>query len=149
VAETNVPITPGAGANIAGFVDPAGNVRQAMVVGDPVTGDVAGTDGAGKLLVYPPEVVALLTDLKVRLGVLLGSSAGTLPDAGGRTRVLLDAISSSLTLATVSTVTAVGTVNAVTTVGSVSQVGGQNASLVVQSLMNGGAGELRRQITVT
>lgn len=65
------------------------------------------------------------------------------PDAAARMRVAIDAISASLTLATITTV---GTV---TTLTNQSQVGGVSANDQIPALMTMRADGLRRNITVT
>jgi hypothetical protein len=61
-------------------------------------------------------------------------------------RVAIDAISASLTLATVTTV---GTVTTVSTLTNQTQIGGLAATEQIPSLMRLGADSLRRNISVT
>lgn len=89
---------------------------------------------------------SLLEELLMELRVLAANLGGSFPDTTGRTRVLIEALSAGLTLATVTTVTTVGAVSAVTNIVS---EGGQPANTNVPSLMNVVAyNGLRTQIVV-
>lgn len=81
---------------------------------------------------------SLLEELLTDMRVLVANLGGTFPDTAGRVRVLLDAMTSTVTLATV------------TTVGNVSSEGGVPANSNVGSFMNTAAFEgIRRQIVVS
>lgn len=87
---------------------------------------------------------SLLEELLMELRILVANLAGSLPDTAGRTRVLVDSITGSLTLGTVTTV------STVTSVTNVAQEGSQPANTNVPSLMNIAAyNALRPQIVVS
>jgi hypothetical protein len=75
-----------------------------------------------------------------------------MPDVAGRLRVVVDAITGSLTLATITTVGTVTTVSTVTTLSTLTnqtQVGGNPAFEQIPALMRLGADSLRRNVSVT
>jgi hypothetical protein len=87
------------------------------------------------------ELIQATEALRMAVQALTRSGIGqSLPDGSGRLRILLDAITTSLTLATITTV---GTVSNQT------NIGGFSANPQTPSLMNGGADLLRRNISVT
>lgn len=150
----NVAITPGSGATAA--ADDIGGVlfqRVKVAVGaDGVNdGDVSSVNpmpvaGYG-------ELVEAIEALRMAVQALTRSGLGqSLPDTSGRIRVLLDAITASLTLATITTVGTVSTVTGVTTVSTVtnqSQIGGTVANDHIPALLHLQADNLRRNIAVT
>jgi hypothetical protein len=69
-----------------------------------------------------------------------------MPDTAQRLRVVVDAITAGLTLATITTV---GTVTTVSTMTNQTQVGGFAATEQIPSLMRLGADSMRRNISVT
>lgn len=107
------------------------------------------------------ELVQALEALRMTVQSLSRSVGLATVDTTGRLRVLLDSISASLTLATITSVGTVTTVTGVTTVSTVTGVttvstlsnqtsmGGINANDQVPSLMRIAADGLRRNITVT
>lgn len=84
---------------------------------------------------------ALLEELLVRLGQLVGNLSQSFPDTSGRTRVLLDAVTAGFALP-VSTVTTVASVT------NVASEGGYAANPVVPSMMQAAYNGLRAQIVV-
>ena len=96
------------------------------------------------------ELVESLESLRVAVQALTRSGLGqTMPDTAMRLRVALDAISASLTLATITTVGTVTTVTTVSTVTNQSQLGGFAAQDQIPALMRMAADSSRRNITVT
>jgi hypothetical protein len=139
----------------------------------PATGDVIATDDIGgvnyqriKLIhgsdgvndgdvslnnPYPVtltqgEVVEALEAMRMAVQSLSRSIGQSMPDVAGRLRVVVDAITGSLTLATITTV---GTVTTVSTMTNQTQVGGNPAFEQIPALMRLGADSLRRNVSVT
>ena len=138
----------------------------------PATGDVIATDDIGgvnyqriKLIhgsdgvndgdvslnnPYPVtltqgEVVEALEAMRMAVQSLSRSIGQSMPDVAGRLRVVVDAITGSLTLATITTV---GTVTTVGTLTNQTQVGGNPAFEQIPALMRLGADSLRRNVSV-
>ena len=86
------------------------------------------------------ELIEALEAMRMAVHSLTRSIGQTMPDVAGRMRVALDAISASLTLATVTTVS---------TVTNQTQLGGNPAFEQIPALMRLGADSLRRNIVVT
>lgn len=81
---------------------------------------------------------SLLEELLTDMRVLVANLGGTFPDPAGRVRVLIDSMTTALTLTTVTTVT------------NLAQEGSQPANTNVGSFMNIAAFEgIRRQIVVS
>jgi hypothetical protein len=98
------------------------------------------------------EALEALEACRVYLQALTRTIGQTLPDTAGRQRVLIDAISASLTLATVTTVgtvTTVSTVTSVTTLANQTNIGGVAAVEHIPSLMRVASGCTRQLISVT
>jgi hypothetical protein len=139
----------------------------------PATGDVIATDDIGgvnyqriKLIhgsdgvndgdvslnnPYPVtltqgEVVEALEAMRMAVQSLSRSIGQSMPDVAGRLRVVVDAITGSLTLATITTV---GTVTTLSTLTNQTQVGGNPAFEQIPALMRLGADSLRRNVSVT
>jgi hypothetical protein len=89
------------------------------------------------------EVADALQAMQLMVETLKNTIGKTRVDSGGRLRILLDSISASLTL---STITTVGTV---TTLSNQSQIGGVNANDQVPSLRRIAASTLYNRIIVT
>jgi len=85
--------------------------------------------------------------LKILMNII--GSNSTLPDASGRVRILLDAISASLTLATVTTVGTVSSVTSITTLAGQTAIGGWFATNQVPSTMQIPVNQLRSNILIT
>jgi hypothetical protein len=96
------------------------------------------------LAVADNETASLVMALRSLINVL-GSNA-SLPDTAGRTRIILDAITASLTLATITTV---GTVTSMTTLANQTNIGGLAANMQVASTMQIPVNQLRSQILIT
>jgi hypothetical protein len=91
------------------------------------------------------ELVEAIEALRMAVQSLTRSQGLMTVDTAGRVRILLDAISASLTLGTITTVTGVTTV---TTVTGQTNMGGFAAADQVPSLMHLSADSLRRNIVV-
>lgn len=151
----NVAITAGTGTSIAAD-DIGGVMHQRVKVSHGDDGSATDTSTTNPLPVQLlGEALEALEAVRNAVNALTKTIGSTFPDTAGRQRVLLDAISASLTLATVSTVTAVTTVSTVTTVTTVgtvtnqTQIGGLAAIEVVPSLLRDAAGVLRDRISVS
>jgi len=92
------------------------------------------------------ELIEALEAMRMAVHSLTRSIGQTMPDVAGRMRVALDAISASLTLATVTTV---GTVTTCGTLTNQTQLGGNPAFEQIPALMRLGADSLRRNIVVS
>lgn len=92
------------------------------------------------------EVTETLRQIQMEVEVLKNSIGQSRVDSGGRLRILLDSISASLTLATVTTV---GTVTTVSTVTNQAQIGGVSAIDQVPSLRRQAADSLLIKINIT
>jgi hypothetical protein len=129
---------PGTGASIAtDEVDDGAGLRQFQLVklAHGVDGAAALVSSASGLPVQGVgELMEAIEALRMTVQSLARTVGQVMPDTAGRQRVLLDAITGSLTLGTVTTV---------------SQVGGVAASDQVPALMRIAADALRGKITVT
>lgn len=143
----NVGITPGTGATAA--ADDIGGVlfQRIKLVhgadgvndGDVATGNPLPVAGYGELIETLEAIRMAMQSLNRAAGLLT-------VDTGGRVRMLLDAITASLTLATITTVSTVTTVSTMT---NQSQMGGFAAQDQIPALMHLQADNLRRNISVT
>jgi hypothetical protein len=142
----NVGYTPGSGATVA--ADDIGGVlhqRVKLSIGE----DGSATDAS---LTNPVPVQAIgelieaIEAQRMALQSLVRTMGQTYPDVAGRLRVVVDSISASLTLATITTV---GTVTTVGTLSNQTQIGGLPATEQIPSLMRLGADSMRRNISVT
>jgi hypothetical protein len=106
----------------------------------PVSGPLTSAELASS------EVVDALRQIQMEVEVLKNSIGQSRVDSGGRLRILLDSISASLTLATVTTV---GTVTTVSTVTNQAQIGGVSAIDQVPSLRRQAADSLLMKINIT
>jgi hypothetical protein len=141
----NVPITAGSGTTIAS--DDIGGVQHQRVklsIGE----DGSATD-ASRTNPVPMEAIGELIEAieaqRMALQALVRTIGQSMPDTAGRLRVLVDSISASLTLATITTV---GTVTTVSTLSNQTQIGGLAATEQIPSLMRLGADSARRNISV-
>jgi len=106
------------------------NVSNTSVPVAPVTGTIFDINAVGELI----ECLEAMRQYQASLTRTIGM---VLPDTSGRMRVLIDAITTSLTLSTVTTVT------------SMTQLGTQPAAELVYGALHIGADSLRRNITVS
>ena len=95
------------------------------------------------------EATEALRQIQYEVEVLKNSIGQTRVDTSGRLRVLLDSISASLTLATITTVGTVTTVTTVSTVTNQTQIGGTNANDQVSALRRISADSLLAKIQIT
>lgn len=129
----------------------SGSVEIANDSGSPVPVSGPLTDAQLRAVAVPVDVSGELVEaieaLRMAVQALTRSGLGqTMPDTAARLRVVVDAISASLTLATITTV---GTVTTVGTMTNQTQVGGFAATEQIPSLMRLGADSMRRNISVT
>lgn len=142
----NVGYTPGAGALVA--ADDVGGVlyqRIKPTFGSDGTATDVSTNDPMPIAAYG-ELIEALEAQRMALQALTRTIGQAMPDVAGRLRVAIDAISASLTLATITTV---GTVTTVSTVTNQSQMGTIAANDQIPSLMKMSAGILRNNISVT
>lgn len=142
----NIQITPGSGETVAtdevggrhfqAFKPAFGEDGTATYVSDSNPLPVAGYG----------ELIEALEAQRFALQALTRMVGQGMPDVAGRLRVAIDAISASLTLATITTV---GTVTTCSTLTNQTQVGGLAATEQIPSLMRVAADSLRRNISVT
>jgi hypothetical protein len=95
------------------------------------------------------ETTEALRQIQTEVEVLKNSIGQTRVDTSGRLRVLLDSISASLTLATITSVGTVTTVTTVSTVTNQTQIGGTNANDQVSALRRIAADSLLSKIQIT
>jgi hypothetical protein len=95
------------------------------------------------------ETTEALRQIQTEVEVLKNSIGQTRVDTSGRLRVLLDSISASLTLATITSVGTVTTVTTVSTVTNQTQIGGTNANDQVSALRRISADSLLSKIQIT
>jgi hypothetical protein len=143
---TEVPITPGLGENVAADnIDNRLFQRMKLAVGGENVG-VDVSDSNPMPIRAIGELIEAIEAQRMTLQSLVRSIGQTMPDTAGRLRVLVDSISASLTLATITTV---GTVTTVSTLSNQTQIGGLAATEQIPSLMRLGADSARRNISVT
>lgn len=92
------------------------------------------------------ELIEATEAMRMAIQALTHTIGMVLPDAAGRQRVVVDAMTSGLTLSTVSTVSTVTTVGTVT---SQTNLGGHPANDQIPALMRMSADALRRNIVVS
>ena len=121
--------------------------RMKLVYGDDGTnaGDVSLTNPYPVTLTQG-EAVEALEAMRMAVQSLNRAIGQSMPDVAGRLRVVVDAISGALTLATITTV---GTVTTVSTVTNQTQVGGNPAFEQIPALMRLAADTLRGNITTS
>jgi hypothetical protein len=143
----NVGYTPGSGATVA--ADEIGGVlhqRVKLGIGDDGTAVDVSEDNPMPVTLTQGEVVEALEAMRMAVQALSRSIGQSMPDVAGRLRVVVDAITGSLTLATITTV---GTVTTLSTLTNQTQVGGNPAFEQIPALMRLGADSLRRNVSVT
>jgi hypothetical protein len=143
----NVGYTPGSGATVA--ADEIGGVlhqRVKLGIGDDGTAVDVSESNPMPVTLTQGEVVEALEAMRMAVQALSRSIGQSMPDVAGRLRVGVDAITGSLTLATITTV---GTVTTVSTLTNQTQIGGLPAFEQIPALMRLGADSLRRNVSVT
>jgi hypothetical protein len=142
----NVGYTPGAGALVAADdIDGVLYQRIKPTFGSDGAATDVSTNDPMPIAAYG-ELIEALEAQRMALQALTRTIGQAMPDVAGRLRVAIDAISASLTLATITTV---GTVTTVSTVTNQSQMGTIAANDQIPSLMKMSAGVLRNNISVT
>lgn len=138
----------GSGTDVFATDDIGGVNYPRTKVGFGVDGSYVDASATDPLpVVAYGELVEAIEALRMAVQALTRSGLGqTMPDTAARLRVVVDAISASLTLATITTV---GTVTTVSTMTNQTQVGGIAATEQIPSLMRLGADSMRRNISVT
>jgi len=139
----NVGYTPGTGATVA--ADEIGGVlHQRVKIGvgtDGVAVDVS--EGNPMPVAAYGELIEAIEALRMAIQALTRSGLGqSMPDTAQRLRVVVDALTSGITLSTVTNVGAVATVTNQT------QIGGLAATEQIPSLMRLGADASRNNIIV-
>lgn len=92
------------------------------------------------------ELIEVLEAMRLSMHSLTRTIGNAYPDSANRLRVVIDAITGALTLATITTV---GTVTTVTTLTNQTQIGGINAAPQIPAFMGLQVDTLRRNIQVT
>jgi len=148
----NVAYTPGAGAKVATRdVSYSGEAANAQAVGlvtfsgpdDGKTATDVNVENPLPVVAYG-ELVESIEALRMAVQSLTRSGLGqAMPDTAMRLRVVVDAITGSLTLGTVSTVSNVGTLTNQT------QIGGNAANDQIPALMKMAADSARRNISTS
>jgi hypothetical protein len=142
----NTTIKDAANVTVSIASDDVGDVQFQKVKLD-VGGDGATVPVVGSLPVSAVgELIEAIEAQRMALQALVRTIGQSMPDTAGRLRVLVDSISASLTLATITTV---GTVTTVSTLTNQTQIGGLAATEQIPSLMRLGADSARRNINVT
>jgi hypothetical protein len=142
----NVGYTPGSGATVAAD-DIGGVLYQRIKPTFGADGSAVDVSSANPMPIEVlGEAIEAIEAMRYALQALTRTIGQMQPDTASRMRVAIDAISASLTLATITTV---GTVTTVSTLTNQTQVGGLAATEQIPSLMRLGADSLRRNITVT
>lgn len=148
----NVPITAGSGTNIA-TDDIGGAHYQRVKPAWGVDGTAVDVSSANPLPVAPlGEMLETLQTIGFYLASLTRSIGQAYPDASNRLRVVIDNVTSGLTLSTITSVGTVSSVTGVTTVSTLTnqtQVGGQSAAPQIPALMQIAADQLRSSIVVS
>lgn len=120
--------------------------RAKIMLGDDGV-DAGNVSLANPMPVAPVgELIEALEAQRIALEALTKTIGLSMPDVAGRLRVAIDAISGSLTLATITTVATVTTVSSVT---NQAQIGGYAANAQVPAIAQMAADNLRRNIQVT
>ena len=142
----NLAYTAGVGSTVA--TDDIGGVHfQRVKPAIGADGTAVDVSAANPMPVAAyGELIEALEAQRMALQALTRTIGQSMPDVAGRLRVAIDAISASLTLATITTV---GTVTTVSTLTNQTQVGGLAATEQIPSLMRIAAESLRRNISVT
>jgi len=139
----NLAYTPGSGATVA--TDEIGGAHyQRIKLASGADGTAVDVSDATPLPVAAyGELVEALEAMRMAIQSLNRSIGLVQPDTSARMRVVVDAITGSLTLGTVSTVSNISTLTNQT------QVGGFAANDQIPALMHMQADNLRRNISVT
>ena len=139
----NLAYTPGSGASVA--TDEIGGVHyQRIKLATGEEGEASDVSGAAPLPIAAyGELIEAIEVMRMAIQSLNRTIGQVQPDTAARMRVVVDAMTSGLTL---STVGSVSTVNGLT---NQTQIGGLSATEQIPSLMRLGADSLRRNISVS
>jgi hypothetical protein len=142
----NIGYTPGSGATIA--ADEIGSLLyQRVKVTHGIDGVAHETSDVNP---YPikamGELIEAIEAMRIAIQSLTRTVGQVQPDTAARMRVVVDAITGSLTLGTVSTVSNISTLATLT---NQTQIGGLAATEQIPSLMRLGADSMRRNISVS
>ena len=140
--------TEGSGRQVAALRDAGGfDHQKALVEFEGADTEPRKVSAASPMPVEAyGELVEAIEAMRMAVQAMTRTIGLMQPDAAARMRVAVDAISSGLTLATV---TAVGTVTTVNTVTNQAQMGGLSTQDQVPALMRMAANSLRSNILVT
>ena len=138
----------GSGTDVFATDDIGGVNYPRTKVGFGVDGSYVDASATNPLPVQAyGELVEAIEAMRMAVQALTRSGLGqAMPDTAQRLRVVVDAITTGLTLATITTV---GTVTTVSTMTNQTQIGGLPATEQIPSLMRLGADNMRRNILVT
>lgn len=142
----NVGYTPGTGATVA--ADEIGGAlyqRIKPTFGDDGTATDVSAANPMPMAAYG-ELIDAIEAMRMSVQAMTRTIGQMQPDTASRMRVAIDAISASLTLATITTVSTVTTCSTLT---NQTQIGGLAATEQIPSLMRLGADSMRRNISVT
>lgn len=139
-ATNPMPVTGSVAVTTAVPLDVTASTPLEVTASTPLDVDVTNVVEA---TIPNGELIEALEAMRMAVHSLTRSIGQTMPDVAGRMRIALDAISASLTLATVTTVTTCSTLTNQT------QLGGNPAFEQIPALMRLGADSLRRNIVVS
>lgn len=139
-ATNPMPVTGSVAVTTAVPLDVTASTPLEVTASTPLDVDVTNVVEA---TIPNGELIEALEAMRMAVQSLTRSIGQTMPDVAGRMRIALDAISASLTLATVTTVTTCSTLTNQT------QLGGNPAFEQIPALMRLGADSLRRNIVVS
>ena len=145
-ATNPMPVTGSVAVTTATPLDVTASTPLEVTASTPLDVDVTNVVEA---TIPNGELIEALEAMRMAVHSLTRSIGQTMPDVAGRMRIALDAISASLTLATVTTVGTVTTVTTCSTLTNQTQLGGNPAFEQIPALMRLGADSLRRNIVVT
>jgi hypothetical protein len=142
----NVGYTPGSGATVA--ADEIGGVLfQRVKVAHGADGSAVDTSAANPLPVdVNGELVEAVEALRMAVQSLTRTLGLVQPDTAARMRVVIDAITSGLTLSTISTVSTLTTCSTLT---NQTQIGSNPANDQIPALMRMAADSARRNISTS
>lgn len=143
--------TEGSGRQVAALRDAGGfDHQKALVEFEGADTEPRKVSAASPMPVEAyGELVEAIEAMRMAVQAMTRTIGLMQPDAAARMRVAVDAISSGLTLATVTAVGTVTTVNTVNTVTNQAQMGGLSTQDQVPALMRMAANSLRSNILVT
>jgi hypothetical protein len=145
----NVGYTPGSGATVAAD-EISGVLFQRVKVAHGADGSAVDTSAANPLPVdVNGEAIEAIEALRMAVQALTRTVGMMQPDTAARMRVAIDAISSGLTLATITTVGTVTTLTTCSTLTNQTQIGGNPANDQIPALMRMAADSARRNISTS